>query len=187
MTEAVTLESLDLSINVLATAIGNLSKKMDSIKDLLVEISTNKIENTIIQQQTKIQKPLKKKEFKIDSYHEDILNHLKEVGEETDGIIETFNKEEINQLSDVLSENSSKNVRNCFVWCYSHINDTRNKTLRLPNVKKYVMELYDKKDVISKYKNVIELLKYEANSIHSNFKDEPFFKAHIEEIKSSYH
>ena len=158
---------------------------MDIIKDLFIEITTNKIENVIIQQNTKMQKPLKKKDFKIDSYQEDILEHLRKSEEDTNGILEKFNKEEIDKLPDKLSGNSSNNCKNCFIWSYSHINDIRNKTLNYsPKIKEYVIKLYDDKNAISKYKNVSELLKYEANSIYTTFKDE--IKGYIDEIKRLY-
>lgn len=179
-------DELIQKIDEINTKLTKIHEEQKAFKDLIIELLSDKIENILIQQ-LKIQKIAKKKELKLDTFQENILKYLKDKGEDIDSILETLNKDKIESLSDKLSDVSSKNVKNCFTWCYSHINEIREQTLNEPNVKEFVKKLYDDKESIAKHnKNIIELLKYEANEINAKFKDENYFKKYINEIKKKY-
>jgi len=165
----------------------NLMKTRDEMfRDFIVELMVNKKESTIIQATQKKVKPVDNIVI-ITEYYKNMLEQMNKLNTAVN-IVKSFTVDSIKTIEDKLKDNAANNIKNCFVWCYSHINETRIETLNLPNIEQFVMLIYDNKNELDKYnsKGVIELLKYEANKIFKKYKDEVYFKKHCENIKKKY-
>ena len=78
-------------------------------------------------------------------------------------------------------------MTNCFIWCYSHVNDIRIEVLDLPNVEVYANALYTDKSELAKHnKTLTDLLKYEGSEVFKKYKDDTYFKNYCTNLKIKY-
>tara|TARA_Y100000389_G_C17442390_1_gene509421 strand:+ start:1023 stop:1661 length:639 start_codon:yes stop_codon:yes gene_type:complete len=170
-------------VNELSDTIKTMDKRDETFRDFIVEMIVNKKEIVNVSlTQTKTKK--NNDNIVLDEYYNNMSDKLKQDGKDEKNFVEKNNKTCLKDIDDKLKENTANNVKNCFVWCYSHINEIRLQTLKLPNIEQDVIALYTNKKELAKHnKNLIDLLKYEANETYKKYKEESFFKAHCAELK----
>ena len=173
-------------VDALTETVNLINTRNELFRDFIVELMVNKKETTIISTVQKKTKPIDSMVI-ITEYYKNILEQMNKLNTEIN-MVETFTIDNIKTIEDKLKDNAANNIKNCFVWCYSHINETRIETLNLPNIEQFVMAIYNDKTELDKCntKGVIELLKYEANKVFKKYKDEVYFKKHCEHIKKKY-
>lgn len=201
MTDNNTMEELQHNINSLLHEINELKKIItvkneqdNAFRDLIIDYLVNKKDVKIGDSSSSsstvktTQKQKKNNDTElIDVYHKNLYEYLVQNNYTYFDYVESFTKANIDVMDDKLKDNSANNVRNCFVWCYSHVNDIRIIVLDLPNVENFVTGLYNNKTELVKHnKTLNELLKYEGNEIFKNYKDETYFKTYCNSLKQKY-
>ena len=181
------LENLSLQLEDLKTNIDvNIIKRNDMLRDLIIDIIVNKKQDNIL-----IKQKNKKNDDNyiiIDAYQKNIIDYLEKNKIEYNNIYTDKIISYKNSLNDKLSETSSNNVKNCFTWCYSHINEIRCSVLELPNIEEFVQSLYKNNNDIKKHnKNINDLFKYEANELYKRFYNSEckYFQNYCTELKKN--
>jgi hypothetical protein len=196
-TESDTLKSVQKDVKTLLHELDELKKILavknaqdDTFRDLIIEYLVNKKDIKIGDIATITKTPrVKKNEVTtiiVDTYHKDMYNVIKPSVDTV--FIKTFTKININNIVDKLNENSANNVRNCFIWCYSRINEIRIEVLtNNKEIEVYVKELYNNKEELIKHnKTLNDLLKYEGSEVFKKYKDEQYFKNYCSNLKTKY-
>lgn len=198
MTDQSVIYDLQNEVKTLLQEITELKKMIavkneqdNAFRELIIEFLVNKKDIKIGDQTTQASKSTKPKKnndtITIDVFHKQLHQFLVQNNYTHFDYVELFNKSNIDVMGDKLKDNSANNVKNCFVWCYSHINEIRVEVLDLPNIENYVSKLYNDKNEIGKHnKTLNDLLKYEGNELFKNFKDESYFKNYCATLKQKY-
>lgn len=198
MTDQSVISDLQNDVKTLLQEITELKKMMavkneqdNAFRELIIEFLVNKKDIKIGDQTTQAPKSAKQKKNNeteiIDVFHKQLHQFLVQNNYTYFDYVELFNKSNIDVMGDKLKDNSANNVKNCFVWCYSHIDEIRIEVLDLPNIENYVSKLYNDKNEIGKHnKTLNDLLKYEGNELFKNFKDESYFKNYCATLKQKY-
>jgi hypothetical protein len=169
----------------------------DTFRDLIIDYLVNKkdikigdVKTAVVSSSTTKIPRVKKSNDNveiIDVFHKNMYDFLKQNKDTHFDFVEAFNKTNINNMGDKLTDNSANNVKNCFIWCYSHINDVRIEVLDLSNVEVYANALYtDKNELIKHNKTLTDLLKYEGSEVFKKYKEDTSFKKYCESLKMKY-
>lgn len=166
----------------------------DTFRDLIIDYLVNKKDIkigdvTASSSTTKIPRTTKKDDNVdiIDVFYKNMYDFLKQNKDTHFDFVEAFTKININNMGDKLTDNSANNVKNCFIWCYSHVNDVRIEVLDLPNVEVYANTLYIDKNELTKHnKTLTDLLKYEGSEVFKKYKDDTYFKNYCANLKIKY-
>lgn len=197
-TESDALKLVQQDVKVLLHELSELKKLLvikneeDShFRDLIIDFLVNKKEIKIGETTTVIKTPKIKKDETIniivDVFYKNMYEFLKQNNDTHFDFVDEFTKININNIVNKLTDNSANNVRNCFIWCYSHINEIRIEVLTLPNIEQYINTLYnDKNELIKHNKTLTDLLKYEGNEVFKKHKDESYFKNYCVLLKQKY-
>ena len=155
-TESDALKLVQQDVKVLLHELSELKKLLvikneeDShFRDLIIDFLVNKKEIKIGETTTVIKTPKIKKDETIniivDVFYKNMYEFLKQNNDTHFDFVDEFTKININNIVNKLTDNSANNVRNCFIWCYSHINEIRIEVLTLPNIEQYINTLYNDK------------------------------------------
>ena len=197
-TESDALKLVQQDVKVLLHELSELKKLLvikneeDShFRDLIIDFLVNKKEIKIGETTTVIKTPKIKKDETIniivDVFYKNMYEFLKQNNDTHFDFVDEFTKININNIVNKLTDNSANNVRNCFIWCYSHINEIRIEVLTLPNIEQYINTLYnDKNELIKHNKTLTDLLKYEGNEVFKKHTDESYFKNYCALLKQKY-
>ena len=197
-TESDALKLVQQDVKVLLHELSELKKLLvikneeDShFRDLIIDFLVNKKEIKIGETTTVTKPPKIKKDETIniivDVFYKNMYEFLKQNNDTHFDFVDEFTKININNIVNKLTDNSANNVRNCFIWCYSHINEIRIEVLTLPNIEQYINTLYnDKNELIKHNKTLTDLLKYEGNEVFKKHKDESYFKNYCVLLKQKY-
>lgn len=197
-TESDALKLVQQDVKVLLHELSELKKLLvikneeDShFRDLIIDFLVNKKEIKIGETTTVTKPPKIKKDETIniivDVFYKNMYEFLKQNNDTHFDFVDEFTKININNIVNKLTDNSANNVRNCFIWCYSHINEIRIEVLTLPNIEQYINTLYnDKNELIKHNKTLTDLLKYEGNEVFKKHKDESYFKNYCALLKQKY-
>ena len=168
----------------------------DTFRDLIIDYLVNKkdvkiSDVTAAASSSTTKTPKVKKDDGVtimdNIFHKNLYDFLKQNKDTHFDFVEAFTKTNINNMTDKLTDNSANNVKNCFIWCYSHVNDIRIEVLNLPNIEVHVNTLYnDKEELIKHNKTLNDLLKYEGSEIFKKHKDESYFKNYSTTLKQKY-
>lgn len=178
------LKELTLSFDEMKRNIErNVIDRNEILKDLIIDLIINKKQD--ITPLKTVNRRDTNDNIIIDKYYKNIIEYLEKNKIDYKNIIISKNTDKRDDITDELTLATKKNIKNCFIWNYSHISEIRTNTLKLTNVENYVIELYNNKEDINKHNkgNLTELLKYEGNEIYKKFKEETYFKNYCQKIK----